>query len=94
MDRDECNAYWAGRHGQIALTITQIGHYTQNHAIGPIGADKLAFDGYSESWYADEATYEQAMASPEWERLGEDGDNLFDMGDFKSVIVEERVLRG
>jgi uncharacterized protein (TIGR02118 family) len=94
MDRDECNRYWATTHGDIALTISQIGHYTQNHAIRPLMAPALAFDGFSESWYADEATYREAMASPEWERLGADGDNLFDMGDFKSVIVEECVLRG
>jgi uncharacterized protein (TIGR02118 family) len=94
MDREDCNAYWAGPHGDIALTIGQIGHYTQNHAIRPVLGDTLAFDGFSESWYADSATYEEAMASPEWKRLGEDGDNLFDMSAFRSVIVEERVLRG
>jgi len=93
-DRDECNRYWATTHGDIALTISQIGHYTQNHAIRPIIGETLAFDGFSESWYADDATYREAMASPEWSELGEDGHNLFDMGAFKSVIVEERVLRG
>ncbi len=93
-DRDDCNAYWAGTHGEVALRISQIGHYTQNHAIRPAVGDKLAFDGFSESWYADQATYERAMASPEWNALGEDGHNLFDMGAFKSVIVEERIVRG
>jgi uncharacterized protein (TIGR02118 family) len=94
MERDDCNAYWAGTHGDIALKISQIGHYTQNHAIRPVVGDKLAFDGFSESWYADQETYERAMESPGWKALGEDGDNLFDMGEFKSVIVEERALRG
>jgi uncharacterized protein (TIGR02118 family) len=94
MDRADCNAYWAGTHGDVALTITQIGHYTQNHAIRPVLGDQLAFDGFSEAWMADQATYEQGMASTEWKRLGEDGDNLFDMGLFKSIIVEERVIRG
>ena len=94
MDRDACNAYWATTHGDIALKISQIGHYTQNHAIRPVIGERLAFDGFSESWYADQATYEAAMASPEWAALGADGDNLFDMGAFKSIIVEERVQRG
>jgi len=93
MSREECNAYWTGTHGRIALTVSQIGHYTQNHAIAPVGADRLALDGFSESWYADQAAYEQAMASPQWKQLEADGDNLFDMSVFKSVIVEERVLR-
>ena len=92
MDRDECNRYWATTHGDLALEISQIGHYTHNHAIRPIMGE-LSFDGFSESWYADDETYREAMASAEWARLGADGDNLFDMSAFKSVIVEERVLR-
>jgi uncharacterized protein (TIGR02118 family) len=95
ITRDEANAYWADTHRSIAVTIEEIGHYTQNHAMRPAaGSDHLAFDGFSESWYADGATYEQAMASREWKALGDDGPNLFDMTVFKSAIVEERVLRG
>jgi uncharacterized protein (TIGR02118 family) len=93
IDREQCNAYWASTHGDIALTVSQIGHYTQNHSIAPIGAERLAFDGFSESWYADQASYEEAMASSPWKELEADGDNLFDMSVFKSVIVEELVLR-
>lgn len=95
MNRDDANAYWADTHRSIAVTITEIGHYTQNHAMCPaVGSDRLAFDGFSESWYADRATYERAMMSREWKALGADGPNLFDMSAFKSAIVEERVLRG
>jgi uncharacterized protein (TIGR02118 family) len=95
MTRDEVNAYWAGTHREIAVKIKQIGHYTQNHAIRPAaGSDRLAFGGFSESWYADTDTYEEAMGSPEWAELGADGDNLFDMSRFESAIVEERVLKG
>ena len=93
MGREQCNAYWASTHGDIALTVSQIGHYTQNHLIAPIGAERLAFDGFSESWYADQASYEEAMASAPWKQLEADGDNLFDMSVFRSVIVEELVLR-
>jgi uncharacterized protein (TIGR02118 family) len=95
MDRDECNAYWASTHRSIAETISQIGHYTQNHAIRPAaGSDRLAFDGFSESWYADADVYNEAMGSPEWAELAADGDNLFDMSLFESAIVEERVVKG
>jgi uncharacterized protein (TIGR02118 family) len=94
MSRDEANAYWAGTHREIAERIRQIGHYTQNHAIRPAMGERLAFDGFSESWYADFATYDEAMASPEWKDLGDDGDNLFDMSRFESAIVEERVVKG
>jgi uncharacterized protein (TIGR02118 family) len=95
MDRDECNAYWAGTHRELAVQIKQIGHYTQNHAIRPAaGSERLAFDGFSESWYENAGVYEDAMGSPEWAALGADGDNLFDMSLFESAIVEERVLKG
>jgi uncharacterized protein (TIGR02118 family) len=95
MSRDEVNAYWAGTHRSLAVKISQIGHYTQNHAIRPAaGSDHLRFDGFSESWYADAATYEEGMGSDEWADLGADGDNLFDMSLFESAIVEERVVKG
>ena len=95
MAREDANAYWAGTHREIAVQIQQIGHYTQNHAIRPAaGSDRLAFDGFSESWYADPGVYQEAMGSPEWAALGEDGDNLFDMSLFESAIVEERVVKG
>lgn len=93
MTRDEANAYWAGRHTEIALTITHIGHYTQNHALRTLNGEPFAFDGYSESWYADMATYEAAMASAPWRALGADGDNLFDMSIFESAIVVEHVVK-
>jgi uncharacterized protein (TIGR02118 family) len=95
MSRDDANAYWAGTHRAFAVKITQIGHYTQNHAIRPAaGSDRLAFDGFSESWYENSSVYEEAMGSPAWADLGTDGDNLFDMSLFQSAIVHERVLAG
>jgi uncharacterized protein (TIGR02118 family) len=94
ISREDCNAYWATTHGDIALSIKQLSHYVQNHAIRPIGSETLAFDGFSEAWMADQDAYEQGMASAEWNHLGEDGDNLFDMSLFKSIIVDELVERG
>jgi uncharacterized protein (TIGR02118 family) len=95
MTREEANQWWIGPHTKFALKIRQMGHYHQNHAIRPIEGDmELKFDGYSEAWFADQATYEAGMASAEWRALNEDGPNLFDMGVFDSAIVEERVLLG
>lgn len=99
MTRGEANEYWATHHGDLALRITEMGHYVQNHAIRPIGESgeelsERGFDGYSEAWFEDQATYERAMASEAWQGLVDDGPNLFDMSVFKSGIVEEHVLRG
>ena len=94
ITREDANNYWRTTHGQIALTIEEMGHYTQNHAIrGTAGRHAPAYDGYSEAWFADYATYERAMASPPWRSLTADGPELFDMSAFLSGIVRERVLR-
>lgn len=92
--RDDANDYWRTTHGRIALTIEEMGHYTQNHAIrGTAGRHVAAYDGYSEAWFADFAAYERAMASTPWRNLTADGPELFDMSVFLSGIVRERVLK-
>ena len=94
MSREDANNYWRTTHGRIALTIAEMGHYTQNHAIrGTAGRFVPAFDGFSEAWFADFETYERAMASTPWQNLTADGPELFDMSVFLSGIVRERVLK-
>jgi hypothetical protein len=93
MTREDANNYWRTTHGRIALTIEEMGHYVQNHAIrGTGGMRAPGFDGYSEAWFADFETYERAMASAPWQALVADGPELFDMPVFVSGIVRERVL--
>jgi EthD domain len=97
MDRDEANRYWTTHHGQLALRIAEMGHYVQNHVIRAVGgaaSGARGFDGYSEAWFADLATYERAMASEPWQTLVDDGPELFDMDVFLGGIVREEVLRG
>src|SRR5688572_15668486 len=94
LSREEANNYWRTTHGRVALTIEEMGHYTQNHAIrGTGGRHTPSYDGYSEAWFADFATYERAMASMPWRNLTADGPELFDMSVFLSGIVRERVLK-
>lgn len=94
LTRESANNYWRDTHGRIALEITEMQHYVQNHTIRSTdGRPRPAFDGFSEAWFADFATYEQAMASPQWHALVADGPELFDMSVFLSGIVEERVLK-
>jgi uncharacterized protein (TIGR02118 family) len=94
LTREAANDYWRDTHGRIALGIAEMQHYVQNHTIRSIdGRPRPAFDGFSEAWFADFATYEQAMASPQWHALVADGPELFDMSVFLSGIVDERVLK-
>lgn len=96
MTRDQANTYWKTHHGAIALCVSEMGHYVQNHAIcgtGGFDPQNLGFDGYSEAWFSDFATYQRAMASKEWSELVADGPALFNMNAFLSGIVMERVLK-
>jgi uncharacterized protein (TIGR02118 family) len=94
MTREDCNNYWRSTHGRFALRIKPMEHYVQNHVIrGTGGAFKAGFDGYSQAWFADMATYEKAMESEEWNTLEADGPELFDMTVFLGGIVQERVLK-
>jgi uncharacterized protein (TIGR02118 family) len=94
MSREDANNYWRTVHGRIALKIHEMGHYVQNHAIrGARGHAAPGFDGFSEAWFADFASYERAMKSSEWNDLVDDGPELFDMSVFVSAIVKERVLK-
>jgi uncharacterized protein (TIGR02118 family) len=75
--------------------------YVQSHVVGglPVAADpapeRVPFVGYSSSWFADQAAYERAMASAEWDALVADSPNLFDGGFFvgMSAALEEHVMR-
>lgn len=94
LSRADANDYWRTTHGRIALGVTEMGHYVQNHAIrGPGGSRPPGFDGYSEAWFESMEMYERAMASQAWHALVEDGPELFDMSVFLSAIVREHVLK-
>jgi uncharacterized protein (TIGR02118 family) len=97
LDRDEARAYWAGTHGPIVRDVG-IDRYVQNHAVDAVGGggearDALRFDGFSECWFRDEAAFLDAIRTPEWAALVEDGANLFDMDDMWGARLHERVVR-
>ena len=98
LDPEEVRRWWRNDHGALALRNMGMRRYVQNHFKGPVDEEYalggMEFDGFSESWYADPSVCEEAMGSPQWAALGDDGDNLFDMSLFESAIVEERVLKG
>jgi uncharacterized protein (TIGR02118 family) len=103
MGRDAARAHWTDRHGALALEIPEIRYYVQNHAVKPVRLDAengslgFPFDGFSEAWFTDRATFEQAHESPAWYALREDSPNLFDVDAIEAgvnCIVAERVIKG
>jgi uncharacterized protein (TIGR02118 family) len=102
MARAEASQYWTEHHGAIALEVPEILYYVQDHARRPLrldGADPdggFPFDGFSEAWFRDRTTFEQAHASPAWRRLQADSPNLFDVEAIESgvnCVVDERVVK-
>jgi len=104
-DRDrsrEAHAYWIAMHGgHFGTKVPGITRYVQNHVIEAIdGAGEnpkiaMDFDGFSECWFADRAAFELAMDSPEWQRMNEDAEELFDVGYIvpaMSAVLEQRVI--
>jgi hypothetical protein len=103
LTRAEAQAWWTDRHGALALEIPEIRYYVQNHALRPVRLDgaeadgQFPFDGFSESWFTDRATFEHAHESAAWLRLRADSPNVFDVEALESgvnCVVAERVIKG
>ena len=92
--------YWRNHHGPLALREPLMLGYTQNHVVSGLGAegasdDPVDFDGMSESWFADEDRFLEAMNTAPWRALVEDGENVFDMDYLwkgMSGVLDERVI--
>jgi uncharacterized protein (TIGR02118 family) len=98
MSNADGRAYWATTHGPIIADLPDIDRYVQNHCVAPVGGggearDPLRFDGFSEAWFADEAAYLRAVNSPTWDRLHEDGFNVFDPDLLWGVRLDERIVQ-
>ncbi len=96
MANADARRYWAEHHGPLCAS-TSIERYVQNHVTGPVPTvsgtpdEKTHFDGYSCGWWSDADAYNATMASPGWQALVEDGENVFDMTwlDGMSAQLEE-----
>jgi uncharacterized protein (TIGR02118 family) len=82
--REEADTYWAESHGPSMAKVKPLAGYVQSHVVGPVaaisGADEAThFDGYSCAWWNSREDFEQAMTTPEWQYVVDDGDNVFDM---------------
>jgi uncharacterized protein (TIGR02118 family) len=100
LTKKEASAYWTETHGGLALEAPGISRYVQNHVVEPIGGGgwsdpgEVGFDGFSECWFEDEATFLHTVGTPEWAALVEDGGNVFDMDHLLGAVVEDRVIKG
>ena len=99
LTKDEARRYWAEHHGPLCKT-SSIERYVQNHVTGPVPSvsgvpeEETYLDGYSCGWWSSREAYEATMASPEWQALVEDGENVFDMTwlDGMSAVLKEYTI--
>jgi len=98
----EAHEYWIAKHGgHFGAQVPGITRYVQNHVLSAIDAEgetdgaAMDFDGFSECWFADRAAFELAMGSPQWLRMNEDAEGLFDL-DYvvpaMSAVLAEHVI--
>ena len=98
----EAHEYWIATHGgHFGAQVPGISRYVQNHVVRAIDATgenettAVEFDGFSECWFADRAAFERAMSAPEWLRMNEDAESLFDVDyilPHMSAVLEQTVI--
>jgi uncharacterized protein (TIGR02118 family) len=94
IDRGEAQRHWREEHAALGRAVPQIEAYVQSHAVESLGEGELGFDGYSCCWYADEKRLVESFRTPEWAKLGPDGDEFFDMPWFTgmSAVLDEQTI--
>jgi uncharacterized protein (TIGR02118 family) len=101
LSRDEASDHWLNVHGELVKKVPGMGRNVQNLVVSAIGGKGLSdepvnFDGFVEMWFADRATFDKAVVSPEWVNdLRSDGDILLDRESMKGMgaVVDERIIR-
>ncbi len=99
IPREQARAYWTNGHGPLGAKVPWSSAYVQNHMVGSVGPrgiieSDLILDGFACEWWADRATFDLGMQSPEWLAIVEDDSNVFaeGSGDGLCASVEERLL--
>jgi uncharacterized protein (TIGR02118 family) len=98
ITREAADEHWTNTHGPLFHGVP-IDLYIQNHVAGAIGrdgetSDPVHFSGFSECWFADEAQFRDALATPGWAAASEDSPNVFDESrmwgaELREVVVKE-----
>ena len=99
VDAAEGRARWEGPHARLTATVPGIVKYrlnfpTQNVVLLGVTDEPTRFGGYACIWFADEAAFHAAMASPEWAAVTADAAEFLDVDYVLSMSapVEENVV--
>ena len=97
MSREDAEEHWTNTHGPLFHTVP-IDRYVQNHVVSAIGRtgetdDPLDLSGFSECWFADEAQFLEALATPGWAAASVDSPNVFDESRMWGAALREVVVK-
>lgn len=95
MTREQFTRHWLEIHAPLARPVAGLERYVQSHILeefkrADIPTSPVQIDGIAELWFADRASMERALASPEMAALHADG-TLF-IGANKTFVVEEKTI--
>jgi uncharacterized protein (TIGR02118 family) len=102
LERKATDRHYLEVHGEIALRVPGVLRYEQNHGVKSADVEGLTedsvpfdgkYDGYSEAWWADEASYLAALESPEWAELVADGGTFIDVNHLDGAVCRNVVIR-
>jgi uncharacterized protein (TIGR02118 family) len=95
ISREAADRRWATVHAGLMKEVPGLERYVQNLWVAPVDPavpGPALLHLHSEAWFADEATYGAAMATPQWAAVAEDSPNCFDNSALVGAVVEERVV--
>ncbi len=78
MNHQNFFRHWSEVHAPLAAKVPGLRRYIQNHVdLDSVKDGRQTHDGWSELWFDDFASFQRAVASPEWRTMEEDGRTLF-----------------
>jgi uncharacterized protein (TIGR02118 family) len=78
LDHRDFFQHWLDVHGPIAAQLPGLRRYIQNHVVlEGLTQGTSTHDGWSEFWFDDYWSFQQATKSPEWAAMEADGATLF-----------------
>jgi uncharacterized protein (TIGR02118 family) len=90
---EQFQKHWLEVHGPLVARVPGLRRYVQNHAVrAGYGVLPMTHDGFSELWFDDLASLQQAATTPQWLAARDDARTLF-AEPVGLVIARERVQK-
>jgi uncharacterized protein (TIGR02118 family) len=89
IDAAEFERRWFGHHADMVKQVEGVKGYVQNK-VESITGGAQPIDGIAEIWFADAATMNSVLASPQWQAVVADAREF--LGDVTALSIDERTV--